>query len=264
MGASASIIVAAIVPAIAPYFVGIPMMTTLGIDLAAQPSNTGLCVVEWTGNRAVVTHLTCGVTDAVVLNWHTRSDKIGIDVPLGWPLTFVRAVEKYARGEKWLNAPSERLRYRATDRYVAKRTGWPLSVSTDRIGITAMRAASLLSRMEGSSRAGEGKIVEVYPASALRIWGFKPSGYKGKDGLENRRALLAAILRQTRGWLELPAKDRHLCTSSDNALDALAAALIARAAAIGLCEPIPKRMARLASIEGWIALPGAGSLSRLA
>ncbi len=44
----------------------------------------------------------------------------------------------------------------------------PLSVSTDRIALPAMGAASLLSRLpERAPLDGSGVIVEVYPAAAL-------------------------------------------------------------------------------------------------
>ena len=47
-------------------------------------------------------------------------------------------------------------------------------------------------------------------------------------------------------------------------LDALVAALVARAAAVGCCEPIADADGRLARQEGWIALPQSDSLARLA
>ena len=47
-------------------------------------------------------------------------------------------------------------------------------------------------------------------------------------------------------------------------LDALVAALVARAAVIGCCEPIPPGDRALAMEEGWIALPRSGSLADLA
>jgi uncharacterized protein with LGFP repeats len=54
-----------------------------------------------------------------------------------------------------------------------------------------------------------------------------------------------------------------LCGASRDACDALVAALAARAAAIGVCEPIPDEYRRLAEVEGWIALPKAKSLNWL-
>src|SRR5262249_19256695 len=73
-------------------------------------------------------------------------------------------------------SPKE-LQFRATDRFVYERTKrWPLSVSSDRIAIPAMRAAALFTRLaekaDSVARDGSGKVVEVYPAVALRIWGL--------------------------------------------------------------------------------------------
>jgi hypothetical protein len=51
--------------------------------------------------------------------------------------------------------------------------------------------------------------------------------------------------------------------ADDNALDALLAALVARAAALDLCEPVPADMVAMAQKEGWIALPKRESLQAL-
>jgi hypothetical protein len=50
----------------------------------------------------------------------------------------------------------------------------PLSVSTDRIAYPAMRIARLLGAVAGEpvDRTGAGRIVEGYPAAALRVWGL--------------------------------------------------------------------------------------------
>ena len=50
---------------------------------------------------------------------------------------------------------------------------------------------------------------------------------------------------------------------NDNCLDSLVAALVARAAALDLCEPIPREHRDDARVEGWIHVPLAGSLARL-
>ena len=55
----------------------------------------------------------------------------------------------------------------------------------------------------------------------------------------------------------------HRKGSDDNAFDALVAALVARAAAIGETIKIPKKHLEVARREGWIALPTEGSLDRL-
>ena len=51
---------------------------------------------------------------------------------------------------------------------------------------------------------------------------------------------------------------------SDDAFDAVIAALVARAFSVGEVEPIPPEDRGVALREGWIAVPYAGSLSLLA
>jgi len=53
------------------------------------------------------------------------------------------------------------------------------------------------------------------------------------------------------------------CDESNDCFDALIAALVARASALGLCEEIPGELLETAEREGWIALPLVGSLERL-
>ncbi len=50
-----------------------------------------------------------------------------------------------------------------------------LSVAADRIAMPAMRAGRIFTRLadqgETVDRKGTGKIVEVYPRAALKVWG---------------------------------------------------------------------------------------------
>jgi hypothetical protein len=70
-------------------------------------------------------------------------------------------------------------RHRETDRVTKIRNPsgrWPLSVSSDRIAVPAMRCAAILAevaRRRGRpavAREGSGLCCEVYPDPALRIW----------------------------------------------------------------------------------------------
>jgi predicted nuclease with RNAse H fold len=223
-------------------------MLTIGIDLAAQPKNTALCTIEWTGTEAQVRNCSSNVEAAA-----DAADKVGIDVPFGWPQTFVSAVTAYHNYHMWPSATSLALRYRRTDLYVQNATlKWPLSVSSDRIACTAFRAAALLSRIEQRSgrldRTGSGKFVEVYPRAARDRWGV---------------ASLNALVSVTEDWLKLPESVVVHCRESDDCFDALVAALVTRAAATALCDSVPEGDLVLAGIEGWIALPQEGSLARL-
>jgi hypothetical protein len=241
---------------------------TVGVDLASQPARTAACQVRWVNDRAEVEELKVGVDDDRILELARLGDKLGIDVPLGWPDAFVTSVTAHHAGRAWPGSSQRSLCFRETDRLVHRETRRPpLSVSSDRIAIPAMRAAAVLSVLAASGmlvdRAGRRVVVEVYPAAALRRWGLPASGYKGRDRQDQRRGLIQQLLARA-VCLRPSAVVMAQCEADDNALDALIAALVARAAACGLCEPVPAEALPLAEKEGWIALPAEGSLSRLA
>ena len=242
-----------------------PHATTLGVDLAAQPENTAYCLIEWVKPKARIIELRCGADDAVLLERFGRSDKVGIDAPFGWPTAFADAVYAHQRRNVWPVVRTASLRYRMTDHLVRERIKrWPLSVSSDLIGVTAMRAARLLSESGRIDRSGRGRFVEVYPAAALHIWGFPSTGYKKKSGEEKRCVVTRRLMSATKPWLDWPVDVKRACEKSDDALDAVVAALVARAAATDQIEPIPRKHMAAAKREGWIALPRHGSLASLA
>jgi hypothetical protein len=223
-------------------------LQTLGIDFSAQPLNTAAALVHWTDGRAVVKELEIRVDDARIMELAHHADKVGLDVPFGWPDAFVDAVRAHSQFQPWPGVEHRRLRFRKTDLHVHERTGkWPLSVSTDRIGITAFRAARILA-MTGSDRTGKGKFVEVYPRAARDRFGVDRS--------------LATLLQEA-PWIEMDSALEQLCMHNDHCHDALIGALVTRASALGLCDPIPAEVLDEARREGWIALPLAGSLSQL-
>ena len=88
-------------------------------------------------------------------------------------------------------------------------------------------------------------------------------GLKGPKQHAARRTLFAEIRKQTRPSLHVARGIGTVCEEVDHALDALIAALIARAVALGACEPMPSTCADVAKREGWIAVPKTGSLARL-
>jgi hypothetical protein len=57
---------------------------------------------------------------------------------------------------------------------------------------------------------------------------------------------------------------RPFAKKNRDALDSVIAALVARAAALNVCDPIPREFAEAAEAEGWIALPLPDSLEKLA
>ena len=96
-------------------------------------------------------------------------------------------------------------------------------------------------------------MAEVYPAASLKLWGLPYRGYKQPRNLGVLSELVTA-LQAAAPWLELGAHDRLYRTSHD-ALDAVVAALTARAAALGLTLRADPERQPQASREGWIALP---------
>ena len=240
-------------------------MITVGVDLAAEPKKTAIAVIEWIGSTAAVRHLQLGITDPEIVELSVAAQMVGIDCPFGWPVEFVEFVAAHSRGEV---APRDvigsdwrrRLAYRDTDRFVREQVGrWPLSVSTDRLGMTAMHCAELLAAFEARDnvvvdRAGDGRFVEVYPGAALRVWGVSTAGYKTEPPA---RAAATANLQTVTPWLGLQQEQLDLMSTSDDAFDAVVAALIARAHAQGATHPIPDHSRERAATEGWMALPTA-------
>jgi predicted nuclease with RNAse H fold len=231
---------------------------TVGVDLAAQARHTAVAVVEWEFGRARVIDVEIPADDDAVLRQSARADKVGIDCPLGWPEPFVEFLCAHRTNAIEAIPDWRSLAFRHTDEHVRAITGLvPLSVATDRIGLTAMRAARLQARLTRSGhevrRDGTGLIVEVYPAAGLKRWGLPHNRYKGRANRISLGSLVDA-LEGAAPWLDL--RDHEpLCRLSDHAFDALIGALLARAAACG-STVMPDDAHRTAAIaEGWIALP---------
>jgi predicted nuclease with RNAse H fold len=242
-------------------------MRTVGVDLSAEPAGTAVATLDWADGVAVVTELVERAADEVVLAAVEAADKAGIDCPFGWPLPFVEFVsghrDGHVSGHPTLEGRDWRrvLANRTTDEVVRRKTGLiPLSVAADRIGHAAFRCAWLLSQLAGRGvdvhRAGTGRVVEVYPAASLKVWRLSHRGYKGIAHQQARDVLVTA-LRAAAPWLDLGAYDA-VCRASDHALDAVVAALSARAAALGLVTTPAGDQAAAAAVEGWIAVPTAG------
>ena len=245
-------------------------MLTAGIDLAAQAANTGAALVAWQPGGAALLELAIGVDDDACCALVQRAERTGIDAPFGWPDAFVAAVAAHHTHGAWPedsrldpNTFRRGLRLRLTDAIVTAETGLrPLSVSSDLIAVPAMRCAQLLQRLAGEGmaidRSGvDPPVCEAYPAGALHAWGLPRSGYKGTKGREIRAAIVAGLL-DLLPRLHVADADRALLIRSDHALDALLAALLARAAALGQTRPPTPPEREVAQREGWIHLPSAG------
>ncbi|MFE2656323.1 MULTISPECIES: DUF429 domain-containing protein [unclassified Brevibacterium] len=238
-----------------------------GVDLAADPKRTALAVIN-DDNGLVIDDLVVGINDDAVVDVVMSTEKVGLDVPLGWPDPFVQLVSDHAH--RTLTAPPttgpewrRTMAMRATDLAVRERTGKvPLSVSTDRIAYPALRWAGIDARLRADgvdvSRDGSGRICEVYPGAALHCWSLPSSGYKGRDRSAERVSLVEALAQIFDGiaWNG----SETLCAADDNALDAVVSALLARAVARGEATPPPVQLLDRVSREGWIWLPSESRL----
>jgi predicted nuclease with RNAse H fold len=244
-------------------------MLVAGIDLAAEPKGTALALIELNNNQAKLQELFLGVDDADIVKLSKGANKIGIDCAFGWPVEFFEFLTQHMNPNqkpKGIDGAMDwrrTLSYRETDREVRKITGrWPLSVSTDRLGLTAMRNAGLLARFQEAGvnvdRSGEGTACEVYPGATLRLWGFDTAGYRAED---NKRAELLEKLKTKAPWLDLSNFEDQMLQSTD-CFDAVIAALAARAVALGAYSKPTKEQIAKAKVEGWICLPS-GDISTL-
>jgi len=237
-------------------------MRTLGVDLSAEPSRTAVCSIDWSSGE--VTLHERGLSDAALVELILSSDRVGIDAPLGWPDAFIDALDAHQpAGGVWPGRDLEPveyrrvLRFRLTDAMVTRAGSKPLSVSSDRIGVTAMRCArlqALLAVGEPVDRSGTtGRLAEVYPAAALRAWDLPSAGYKRKDG----RAALADLAQRLVGMCSVVVSHgvRAQVAADDDDFDALICALVARAVAIGHTTRPRADELEQAQREGWIHVP---------
>jgi hypothetical protein len=269
---------------------------TFGIDLASQPENTAICAIRWGGADAEVAVLARGAWNGTPLHdellvalstglWDglpNAPSKVAIDAPFGWPTEFVEAVASHHERRGWpigIGSDRKLLERRSTDRFVWQATRkLPLSVSTDRIAFAAMRCAGILGRIAAAggamdaSRDGSGLVAEVYPDAALRAWELVPTpagprqGYKGAspECRQARVSITQGLHRQLGPKFAITDERLEQCAGSDDCLDALVCALLARAARLGLTvQPPDKDHQRRALSEGWIHLPLADSLRHL-
>jgi hypothetical protein len=238
----------------------------VGVDLAADPARTACCALEVAGGRAAARLLGGPGDDDALVAFCAGADRVGIDAPFGWPVAFVEAVAAWTEGQPWPARFAERrlLRLRETDRVVHEVTGkTPLSVSTDAIGVCALRAVELVSRLQPGPRdLVRGRAVEVYPGAALRQWGLGDAAAGYKREVAARERLIAAVLAQA-PWLEVGPQDLAAMVGTDHPLDALLSALVALAVERGATLPVTGDPAVVAR-EGWIHLPVAGPLGALA
>jgi predicted nuclease with RNAse H fold len=265
---------------------GVKPATTLGIDLSASDAKTAACSIRWSRGTAEVLSIENGLDNSQLVERIIRHEQTAIDAPFGWPEKFIDAVREWRDEQAWSLNPwppdssdpaRQELRFRNTDRVVAE-IYRPLSVSTNLLGITAMRCASLLTELAKSSgtpvdRAGGGCVCEAYPAAALTAWSLEdggpkldPVGYKDRSAAarKKRRELTNELLGALGDDFGIEEKHKDECYRSDDALDALICALVARARQQGrTVEASRGAESRSAAVEGWIHLPNRAGLSSL-
>ena len=229
-------------------------MIVLGIDLSSQPKGTAAAAIRWADNEAVAS-LSLGCDDKELRSLIETATAVGIDAPLGWPLGFSAAVASWPYHE-WNDSLRDDMTLRQTDKFVSSlQGGRPLSVSSDRIALPAMRAMSLLACFAVTDRSGDGRFYEVYPKASLHAWGISPKSYKSAKAPEAfpaRQAILGRI-RDRLPWLKA---GKEFAETADG-LDALIAALTCRAAVQGHSHQPPPEQTAAAKIEGWIHVPTA-------
>ncbi|WP_113699294.1 DUF429 domain-containing protein [Nonomuraea lactucae] len=239
-------------------------MLTVGIDLAAEAARTAVAWLDWSAGGARLDRLEIRADDGLLVEAVLGADKSGFDCPLGWPDRFVDFVTAHRAGHVQVpeglagRAWRRDLALRVTDQVVHEVTGLtPLSVSADRIGHASMRCAGLLAELARRGRPvdrrGRGAVVEVYPAASLKRWRLPYKGYKRAANLVALGQLVDA-LQAAAPWLDLGAYE-GICRASDDATDAVVAALAARASALDLVTVPVGEQDEAARAEGWIALP---------
>jgi predicted nuclease with RNAse H fold len=256
-------------------------MRTVGVDLSVAAERTAAVEIEWHDRGASVGLPAVGLDDEALVSCLSEADWIGIDAPFGWPMEMAAAVHSYATGGSWPAVAKLDFRLRHTDRFVhdfvleqTEKKIWPLSPSSDRIALCVWRLAELRERAFARSGirfdlAGKDRVVEVYPAAALLLWGLERRGYKGGTGTKRaaavgmREALLTSLEAKA-PWLGWAQGAREVCLEAEDALDAVLSALVARAAACGATVSPPRGDVSRACREGWIHLPRVDSLPQLA
>lgn len=234
-------------------------MNVIGIDMATQPTNTGLALLDH--EQREVLEVTTGEVDSpieTIAGWLERGPALlAIDAPLGWPVALGRELVEHRAGQPVGSSRNAMFR-RHCDEWIRAQTGkTPLEVGADRIARTAHAAVELvemLRRRTGleldlawSSEIEEPAIIEVYPAAVLALRGLPSSGYK--------RERDDAIRQQIVGGLEqhcvMPADDDLPLRNAD-ALDAIVAAVAGMDFLDGRCTPPGPEAEELAHQEGWI------------
>jgi len=254
---------------------------SVGVDLSVSRRRTAVVSVEWGDRCASVSEPRVGVGDEELLGLVAGAEWVGISAPFGWPTAMVSAVHSYGVSGMWPEVDKVSFRYRRTDLFVRERlleeTGrkvWPLSVSSDGIALRAARLARLREEVGATrgrkfDRGGADGVVEVFPGSALLLWGFERGVYRRSDGSRGDEELMAgreefvSSLEAEAPWLKWVGGSREVCLGNEDAMDALICAFVARAAGLGLTRRPGVEVEDEAKREGWVHLPEKDGLRSL-
>ncbi len=248
---------------------------TLGVDLASLPKKTAACIIEWGHDSVTVAAPVLGLTNRDIVALADDCQAIGIDSPFGWPLPFVDFLKQAhapCRGRTFIDSTDpmylRALRYRRTDLHVwQKHNLVPLAVAADKIAMPAMRCVELLDLLRVTDRSGDDRVWEVYPAVALKDWGFDAKGYKSREGNpplgEQVRARLLEAMCLACPWLRLTIEPDSPFVRSAHAFEALIASRVTRAAYLDRTERPTDDEVEIAKLEGWIAVPDKDCLGTL-
>jgi hypothetical protein len=246
-------------------------MYLIGIDCATREEKTGLALYRPHGQLRELRRATPGEAAAGLLSrWISARPGepflLCMDAPLGWPVSFGRALSRHSAGEL-IAAPRDHFFQRAADLCVRRLLGKrPLEVTANFIARTAYRALELLAEVrEQCGReipvfcrditpvGAEGGCIETYPAGWLTVRERESRATAARSRDERRRRMILHAehaLRLAPGTLSERSEheiDAAVCCAAG--LDFLNGAAVPPAMA-GVDE-------RTAEKEGWIwlALP---------
>lgn len=237
-------------------------MMVIGLDCATEDSKVGVALGEYeAGAIRVLAVEVCSrerPAASIMTTWLAGATQalLAIDAPLGWPSQLACSLSGHQAGATISASPNDMFR-RETDRFIQRKIGkTPLDVGADRIARTAHAALGILGQLRELTGAaiplawGRDPVrgfaaIEVYPAATLVVHGFRSTGYKKPEQVDERME----ILSQLQGVLELPADTARMKDNAD-VLDAVVCLLAAKDFLDGhAMRPVDRE---LAVREGWI------------
>ncbi|MCT1617665.1 DUF429 domain-containing protein [Janibacter hoylei] len=223
--------------------------TSWGLDLSTNPRKCAAVAIRWDLGRPRVVNVKTRLTpEEIVDEIAATDDHFAVDVPFGWPDTFVQFIATHQHGQQ--QPPGDRdawrketLARRLTDERLRQHRALPLPASFDRLGKTAVMWSAiefdLAARGVRFDRAGSvGRVCETYPTAVLAAWHLD----KKKPPLD--------LIERAFPFLDL--EDHRSSLAGDDARDALICSLTARAHALGLTVAPNANELEQANREGWI------------